>query len=37
MKEVQGKGEGSARERCGKCKGKVKKVQRKGVGSARER
>ena len=34
---MQRKGEGSARERYGKCKGKVKKVQRKGVGSARER
>ena len=36
---MQGKGEESAKERCGKCKGKVKevKVQGKGEGSAMER
>ena len=34
---MQGKGVGSARERCGKCKGKVKEVQWKGEGSAKKR
>ena len=34
---MQGKGEESAKERCWKCKGKVKEVQWKGEGSAKKR